>query len=145
MHCPACGKPNHPGRIYCGACARRLVEPCPACQFMNAPEDRYCGGCAGDLRVATAPRAAAPDSRCAIPLPLPRSAPAPASIFTGLEDLTAAPAPAAGEGDSRARAADLTQDEIDAFFHRLVREGVAQIRPPAPLDRATNTPGKDAP
>jgi hypothetical protein len=112
---------------------------------MNTPNDRYCGGCADELRAVQERSIAAPTSPCVPPPPPARRAPTAAGVFDGLEDLIAAASPAASEESSRAAAADLTQDEIDAFFHRLVREGVAQIRPAAGEDADPDAARKEAP
>lgn len=156
MRCGACGTVNERGRAYCGYCAHSLGSFCPVCQFFNGESIRYCGGCARDLLVAVAetlPVAAAVPVSPAIPAVVPtagavRELPtsAPSTAFDDLEDLCCRPASAAGGAPPlQPAAADTTQDEIDGFFQRLVREGDAQVRslsvsaqPPGPPGSASS-------
>jgi hypothetical protein len=129
MRCAACGAVNDQGRAYCAGCARSLGDACPVCQFLNGEGVRYCGGCARDLLAAVAEP---PPVAAAVPAPTPDAAQAsptriPAAVFDDLDDLRAAPAAAAAP--PKAAAAETTQDEIDGFFRRLVREGVAEMQP----------------
>lgn len=132
MRCAACGALNDAGRSYCGYCAHSLGSSCPVCQFLNGEGVRYCGGCARDLLAAVAGPEPSP---AAVPVPSAAAAQpietcAPAAVFDDLDDLHCAPAPAVGNETPQATAADTTQDEIDGFFQRLVREGVAEIHSP---------------
>ena len=144
MRCAACGAVNDQGRAYCGGCAHSLCRPCPACQFLNAEGVRYCGGCAGDLLAAVAR-----SSSTAIAIPVFTAAGAApniaaTAIFSDLGDLISGRAPAAGGETPRAADGDATQEEIDGFFQRLVREGVAEMQPPGAPGRAPPASG-DAP
>jgi hypothetical protein len=65
--CPVCGRPNKPGRKYCGGCGSALPLICPNCGEANDPDDRFCGNYGAALLAsqpdgrsqATPPRAAA--------------------------------------------------------------------------------------
>ncbi|MHB8837171.1 MAG: zinc ribbon domain-containing protein [Candidatus Methylomirabilia bacterium] len=158
MQCPACGAVNNPGRVYCGGCARTLGVFCPACSFVNEPRDRYCGGCARDLLVAPiAPAepvraaAVAPEApAAAAALEMPRVSPSAEAdqggLMSDLQDLDdlIRRGPAATCGEScPAIDADATQSDVDGFFRRLAREGVAEIRPegaPGPASRSGGAP-----
>lgn len=130
MRCAACGAANDYGRTYCGDCAHSLGETCAVCQFLNGEGVRYCGGCARDLlAVVAAPPAAA------VPVPAPgavRTSPnqTPVVVFDNLEDLLSGVDPAAADKSPELVATDATQDEIDGFFRRLVRQGDAEINAP---------------
>lgn len=128
MRCPACGTVNNPGRIYCGGCARAIGAACTACSFVNEPVNRYCGGCARDLLASAAP--AAPVSAPAPPPGKGARAGFPFDLAE-LGDL-AGGAPGGGEAEPPSGPADATQSDVDSFFQRLAREGVANVYPPTP-------------
>jgi len=142
MQCPACGTVNNPGRVYCGGCARAIAEVCPVCSFVNEPVDRYCGGCARDLLVA--PIAPVPEVRAAAIGP---AAPlvAAALDLENLADLagTSVSGGVAAE-TSPSGAADATQSDVDGFFQRLAREGVAAIHSPTSPGTTPVLPGRTA-
>ncbi len=141
MRCAACGASNDAGRAYCGGCAHSLGTFCAVCQFLNGEGVRYCGGCARDLCAAVA-EPAPPATAVSVPTPAARMLPTRslAAAFDDLGDLRCQPSPTVGgeslqpapalgdEVPQPVTAADTTQDEIDGFFQRLVKEGVAELR-----------------
>lgn len=159
MQCPACGAANKPGRIYCGGCARALGVVCPVCSFVNEPSDRYCGGCARDLLVTpiepTGPVRAAsvgtgtPAAAAALVVPpvFPFAEGDQEGLMSDLQDLDdlIPRSPAASRGESGPTIdADVTQSDVDGFFRRLAREGVAEIIPQAAPGQVPPPPRKAA-
>ncbi len=43
--CPACGKHNRQGRIYCSACREDFRQMCRNCRSINPPAARFCKKC----------------------------------------------------------------------------------------------------
>lgn len=157
MRCPACGTVNNPGRVYCGGCARAIGADCPVCSFVNETVDRYCGGCARDLLVAVAEPVA--PIRVAVvgpAAPVAAVPPVTSAVATGaeggnrdllrdlldLDDLVSGkPGVPSGE-QCVLLTTDATQGDVDGFFQRLAREGVARIYPPpspGPIPGATRS------
>lgn len=135
MRCTACGAVNDCGRVYCGSCAHGLGRACAVCLFLNGEDVRYCGGCARDLSASVVEPEPPVQAAVVGPAAPPAATIGPRGFSVDLDDLAdvrGETVPGAGAAGPSPGAADITQSDVDGFFQRLAREGVAKIPPPSP-------------